>query len=43
MHPPLVSTDDAAGIVPLERIFYGVEAGIVAVNPLYYQEKDNGM
>ena len=43
MQPPLVSTDDAAGIVILEGIFYGVEAGIVAVNQLYYQEKRNGV
>ena len=27
--------------VLLEGIFYGVEAGIVVVNPFYYQEEDN--
>ena len=27
----------------LEGIFYGVEAGTVVVNPLYYQEADNGV
>ena len=27
----------------LEGMFNGVEAGTVVVNPLYYQEEDNGV
>ena len=33
---------DILYIIMLEGIFYGVEAGTVVVNPLYYQE-DNGV